>query len=145
MIDLISRQSAIDAVRVMQTYKLSEGDDMLLVDQAEVMTELMMLPSAEPNSNDMSGTRKALDTIRRHDAIETFQKELCREREYAIGFSGIERILNALPSAEPEIIRCKDCKHNPKDEWFGCPMSHLSEAQRPETAWCWKAERRTDG
>lgn len=83
------RQAAIDAVRAMQTYKLSEGDDMLLVDQAEVMTELMMLPSAEP-------------------------------------------------------IRCKDCKHNPKDEWFGCPMSHLSEAQRPETAWCWKAERKTD-
>lgn len=49
-----------------------------------------------------------------------------------------------LPSAQPEIIRCKDCKHNPKHEWFGCPMSHLSEAQRPETAWCWKAERRTD-
>ena len=43
-----------------------------------------------------------------------------------------------------EIIRCKDCKHNPKYEWFGCPMSHLSEAQRPETAWCWRAERRTD-
>ncbi len=48
-----------------------------------------------------------------------------------------------LPSAQPEIIRCKDCKFNPKYEWFGCPMSHLSEKQRPETAWCWKAERRT--
>lgn len=48
MSDLIDRQQAIDAVRVMQTYKLSEGDDMLLVDKAEVMTELMMLPSAEP-------------------------------------------------------------------------------------------------
>lgn len=44
-----------------------------------------------------------------------------------------------------ELIRCKDCKHNPKDEWFGCPMSHLNEKQRPETAWCWKGERRTDG
>ena len=43
------------------------------------------------------------------------------------------------------VIRCKDCKHNPKQEWFGCPMSHLSEKQRPETAWCWKAERKEDG
>lgn len=46
--DTISRQLAIEAVRVMQTYKLSEDDDMLLVDQAEVMTELMIMPSAEP-------------------------------------------------------------------------------------------------
>jgi hypothetical protein len=59
---------------------------------------------------------------------------------------GIDRsfvkYIEELPSAQPEIIRCKDCKHNPKLSWFGCPMSHLSEAQRPETAWCWKAERR---
>ena len=54
-------------------------------------------------------------------------------------------VTGELPSAQPEIIRCKDCKHNPKDEWFGCPMSHLNEKQRPETAWCWKGERRTDG
>lgn len=47
MDDLISRQAAIDAVRRLQTYKLSEGDDMLLVDKAEVQTELMMLPSAQ--------------------------------------------------------------------------------------------------
>ena len=50
--------------------------------------------------------------------------------------------LREMQKAQPEIIRCKDCKHNPKYEWFGCPMSHLSEKQRPETAWCWKAERR---
>lgn len=48
MSDLIDRQTAIDAVRFMQTYKLSEGDDMLLVDQAEVMTALMMLTSPQP-------------------------------------------------------------------------------------------------
>lgn len=48
MSDLIDRQTAIDAVRFMQTHKLSEGDDMLLVDKAEVMTELMMLTSPQP-------------------------------------------------------------------------------------------------
>lgn len=47
MSDLISRQDAIDTIRKFQTYKLFEKDNMLLVDQAEVMTELMMLPSAE--------------------------------------------------------------------------------------------------
>lgn len=43
---LISREVALEKVRTMQTYKLSEGDDMLLVDKAEVQTELMMLPNA---------------------------------------------------------------------------------------------------
>lgn len=48
MDDLISRQAAIDEIRTMQTYKLFAGDDMLLVDQAEAMTNLMMMPTAEP-------------------------------------------------------------------------------------------------
>ena len=46
--DLISRQEAIDALRKMQTYKMFSGDDMLLIDQAGAMTELMLLPPAEP-------------------------------------------------------------------------------------------------
>lgn len=44
---LISRQAAIDALRAMQTYKLSAGDDMLLIDKAEAQTELMMLPTTQ--------------------------------------------------------------------------------------------------
>ena len=46
--DCISRQAAIDALRAMQTYKLFAGDDMLLIDQAGAQTELMLLPSAQP-------------------------------------------------------------------------------------------------
>jgi len=48
MNDLISRQAALEKVRTMQTYKLFMGDDMILVDKAEVQTELMMLPPAQP-------------------------------------------------------------------------------------------------
>lgn len=50
MSDLISRQAALEKVRAMQTYKLFVGDDMILVDKAEVQTELMMLPSAQPQT-----------------------------------------------------------------------------------------------
>lgn len=47
---------------------------------------------------------------------------------------------------EPTIVRCYECKHNPKREWFGCPMANLSEQQRPEDAWCWKgAVARNEG
>ena len=48
MDDLISRQAALEKVRTMQTYKLFMGDDMILVDKAEVQTELMMLPTVQP-------------------------------------------------------------------------------------------------
>ena len=47
MDDLISRQAAKDAVRRLQTYKLHEDDDMILVDKADVQTELMLLPPAK--------------------------------------------------------------------------------------------------
>lgn len=48
MSDLIERSEAVDLVRKMQTYKLSANADFLLVDQAEVMMELMLLPPAQP-------------------------------------------------------------------------------------------------
>lgn len=40
-----------------------------------------------------------------------------------------------------EVIRCRDCKNNPLDTWFGCPMAHLPyNGDR----WCWKGERKDD-
>ena len=45
---LIDADAALEAIRTMQTYKLFSGDDMILVDKAQVQTELMMLPSAQP-------------------------------------------------------------------------------------------------
>ena len=52
--DCISRQRSVDTLRKMQTYKLFAGDDMLLINQAEAQTELMMLPSAEPKRKKMT-------------------------------------------------------------------------------------------
>ena len=89
------------------------------------------------------------DCISREQAIDAVKSrttaEQCKEgevRNWTV--DACVDMIRKLPSAQPEIVRCKDCKHNPKYEWFGCPMSHLSETQRPETAWCWRAERRTD-
>ena len=58
------------------------------------------------------------DLISREEAINAFQNELCKTDEhdmvYAIGFGGIERIINKLPSIDAvPVIRCKDCKHRP--------------------------------
>ena len=53
------------------------------------------------------------------------------------------KLIDEQPTVDAvEVVRCRDCKHNPKLEWFGCPMASLNEKQRPETAWCWKGEER---
>ena len=63
MDDTISRQGAIDVLRAMQTYKLFEGDDMLLIDQAEAQIELMRLPSAQQYVTVTSNTMVS-DTVK---------------------------------------------------------------------------------
>ena len=83
--DLIERQAAIDALRNIRAIKGSSDDEILLIDKAEAQTELMM-----------------------------------------------------LPSAQPEIVRCFDCKNSPLKTWFNCPLAHLPfDGNR----WCWKGER----
>lgn len=92
------------------------------------------LPSIEPVAKDINVPVN--DTISRQAALDAIKNS-----EFGMEYEAVEK----LPSAQPEIIRCKECKHNPKETWLECPMSHLNEKQRPETAWCWKGERRTDG
>ena len=90
--DCISRQAAIDALRAMQTYKLFAGDDMLLIDQAGAMTELMLLPSRTP-------MQELLDVTADRD----YWKAQCHSYEVTIN--------RLTESTQPEIIRCKDCKY----------------------------------
>lgn len=52
--DTISRRASLEKIRKMQTYKLFAGDDMILVDKAQVQTELMMLPTVQPESKELS-------------------------------------------------------------------------------------------
>lgn len=78
--DCISRQDAIDAVRRLQTYKLSEGDNMLLVDKAEVQTELMMLPSAQRKGKWIPGkefSREFIGITELHIEYEKFTCSSC--------------------------------------------------------------------
>ena len=91
------------------------------------------------------------EMISRSAAIEAIEKHIrTAEEPYQLTYA--DKVMNHafeiaascvynLSATEPKIIRCKDCKHNPKITWFECPLAHCSETQRPETAWCWKAER----
>lgn len=83
------------------------------------------------------------DLISRRSAIDTLTDMHCKSDED--GYVWIVRSdawarIDALPSAQPEIIRCKDCKHLFEDN--GCPLR--TWWTHTEDDFCSYAERRTD-
>ena len=70
-------------------------------------------------------------------------------RIFVQNMSDIDRqtILN-LPSAQPEIIRCKDCRYASPNGVFGCKLERFSIHDNDERLYsddfCSCAERRTD-
>lgn len=88
------------------------------------------------------------DLIKRQDAIGKIKDWM-----KFIGYSHSERnvmectiqMLEELPSAEPEIIRCKDCKYSEESderEWLLCHF--YGDQWNEDEHWCSHAERRTD-
>lgn len=65
------------------------------------------------------------DTICRLAAIEALLEEGQRSKRYRLGdiwelnFDEIRKAIATVPPAEPEIIRCKDCKHWKSNEFIG--------------------------
>ena len=51
----------------------------------------------------------------------------------------ITELINGVPSAQPEIIRCKDCKH-----WDGVDTCDVIDAPVWDNDFCSMAERRSN-
>lgn len=84
--------------------------------------------------------------IDRQAAIEAFRKELCTtdvHREYAISFEGAKRILTAVPSAQPDILTCEDCKY--ADDKPISDGRHWCSLHGSFMYYCSRAERREEG
>ena len=84
------------------------------------------------------------DLIERQAASDATLKDpvgrVLADRYNLIGF------LEGLPSAQPEIIRCKDCKY--KDDYInddGESWCNYIEISVPEDGFCHKGENRDDG
>lgn len=85
------------------------------------------------------------DLIGRQAAIDALADMHCKSDEdgyvWIIRSDAWARI-DALPSAQPEIIRCRDCR---KHRTLNCPFGiTVFDAPDPD-GYCYKAERRTDG
>ena len=97
------------------------------------------------------------DVISRQGAIDAFKKELTvgeSKGNYvticsAVGYEGAKQILESLPSAQPEIIHCGDCKYYGRADkrrfyrGMDCLNKHIATIV-PDRDFCSRAERRTD-
>lgn len=68
--------------------------------------------------------------------------------EYVIYFAAAERVLSDLPSAQPEIIRCKDCQYWNKgscecpEHAVNCQDYYVGDIETEAEYFCGYAERR---
>ena len=93
---------------------------------------------------------KTLDTISREAAIDALgEKPLAwMESEYAQGLQNQwvwdVNALKALPSSQPELIRCKNCKHNQLPATSGNASCEIFYGMTDQNGFCHMAERRAD-
>lgn len=86
------------------------------------------------------------DTIYRQSAIDAVSRGCLEFRGI---FAECEKNLNELPSARPEIARCKDCKHYQfaDNKAFGFPVKRCEWTgfeDVDDDDFCSRAERRTN-
>ena len=66
---------------------------------------------------------------------------------YDYGWWSLQECIKKLPSTQPEIIRCKDCKYGSPNGKYGRKCYHYAlyetHEMKPED-FCSRAERRTD-
>jgi hypothetical protein len=126
-----------------------EGDVRLIYDHIDDM------PSAQPETHDKRTKTHACDCIDRQSAVDALLDELMMKPErYEDGLDrhDIEAVLGALPPAQPEIIRCKDCKHYyfadnrvEAEQCYVCGYLDFDSFDSPSpNDFCSFAERRTD-
>lgn len=136
-------ESLLDDLKKLQTYKLFEGDEMVLVDIEDVAKVLMDHVKAKKSVKGDPINRRDV-----YDALECMRFASDEERRY--GFSLLEQI----PTAEPEVLACgegeliaqperpeqpesareycAECNHIEMCRWYpyeGCEFRSLPYAQ----------------
>ena len=134
---------------------------------ANIAKELERLPSVQPNVHDLPkdadciSRQAAIDAVSEYatiwmDYTEAMTKEEIAQEALNSAKDTMIRIIQGLPSAQPEIIRCRDCRHGYVFEpWDGedacryCRRMRLginrdSDMCVNDDDFCSQAERRTD-
>ena len=148
MSDLIERQVAIDAVEHITSsmsvcVNTDECHGMKRM-QRQAVIELANLPSAQPERL----TDDDFETIRIH--LSAFKERLCNQHrwEEAEEYQRIIDRFMRFASSQPEIARCKDCKHHWTHRCMDSMPTEICELGQTfydaNVDFCSLAERRTD-
>jgi len=148
--DTISRQAAIDALRKLREEdiedygcEIPEGFNQDHLDRATFA--IKQLPSAQLSTN---LAEVGTDCISRQAAIEVIDAVFPvdpMKSEYAQGIACgaalAKTYVEQLPPAQPDIIRCRNCKFASGDSRICMKFGHSPIGELDFCAW---AERRTD-
>lgn len=84
------------------------------------------------------------DLISRQVAIDGFY-EMASDTDHLCTVADYVKFLESMTSAQPEIIRCKDCKHrDPEDKKCDCGHDIIWQLPRGDNWYCADARRRTE-
>lgn len=149
--DMSSRQAAFD--EILHIFKQFRHDPI------DHKRDIEALPSAQPETEertaepaqkvpngDLVSRKAAIDALNEYFArIGKLKRRGLTEGEKAIRLGTLGAI-KILPSAQPEIIRCKDCKYS--EHWYRdkrrCFLWHETGIDVFEDGFCNYAERRDD-
>ena len=149
MADMMTFPNTVE--EFMEQYKIVDTEE-VYTNGAELVPIFRMMQWFEHVS--------AMDTISRHAAIEGINKLMEIHFDRKIVLKKARDVVEQLPPAQPEIIRCKDCKHwIPYDWMFSEVWQSKNIADYPEDEmgcdccdmamkandFCSRGERRTDG
>ena len=150
MSDLIDRQQAIDAFNTNLNELVVGGEENAKTVENylnRVLDKIKCLPSALSTNlaevgTDLISRRQAIDyfvtNVGFHDEDGYPIEDECELREIWTGY------FDGIPSAEPQIIRCKECMHRDKygccKHWKGLAMGDIPIAT-DDNDFCSNAER----
>ena len=140
--DLISRQAVIEINRSYHGQMPNEVNH-------RIWKEINELPSAQSEKRtDKCTETHSCDCISRQAAIDALKEAF---NPSITNFVKAKIAIDKLPSAQPEIIHCRDCKHWREgavymycDKLFGMGVLDAYDYMTDEDDYCSRAERRTD-
>lgn len=96
--------------------------------------------------SDLISRQAAIDALKREQSL--VERPITETRWFDLGLRKAQEVLSELPSAQPEIIRCKDCKHFKKplspDMWGWCKKVSMDNKATVEDWFCAYGERREE-
>lgn len=126
-----------------------EGD--VAIWQYHVEALQMAISALQEQDLQQNCNNLATDTISRQAAIDALLEEVRLvdgyyvENDEVIDKDDAIEAMRLLPSAQPEIIRCKNCKWWSNDDYRECSSPNYDDGYvTPAGFYCGYAERRTD-